>query len=688
MTSFEHEERLFMETIRTLPDDTIRSILWRFSERFDLQMLIQSVRAVARGPVAQAVANGVRNTHEWTDEKHALLKAFDESGITSLFMDPEYGGYIEGPKNLALALTAFELSWVDGGAATSSLAGNLALEPIHERGTPEQKQTYMGGAVPPAPGDNRKQYRGAFGLTEPLPYVGVETGMLSGKVRIAEWNDSKEPVLQVDKRGRFITNMDFANFVCVAVESDDDRIKGSCMIILEEDDPGLYDRGAPTLKLVHQLSSTRDPIFSMQVPAHRIIGGYTLRDGVIIPNYNHSEVIDAVFKRTRVTVGLMTAAKLLSAIEPIIRYQRSRFRGGTLEPGSPRYDLGIQQKDDAIHRLCSIWAMGEAAASLGFAAARIFDDLQPLETEKDQLFREQGVERGRPELKALMTIQKQALELIELEDTDDTSERRHELESDPLVQFVLQDAVANVLCPATKLWNTGQGATEMREAVSLMGGYGITEDCPGFLGQKWMDSQLEATYEGPEAVQRRQLTFTMTTPVFQARLRQWAKQLETIQNQEPETGAGLVATGIDLWFATLDALKSQKDEKGKLFSSSRQSVTFPLTDALSWLLASYHQIIDIQELATTGPQNPALSEGLEGTLRFLRDLAGIQAARAVGEVRRICNDLYHAYIDESDTLDTYYREIDKALAGMGPVRDRAASSITQIMIPEILDYPA
>jgi hypothetical protein len=37
-------------------------------------------------------------------------------------------------------------------------------------------------------------------------------------------------------------------------------------------------------------------------------------------------------------------------------------------------------------------------------------------------------------------------------------------------------------------------------------GYGITEDCPGFLANKWMDAQLEATYEGPEAVQRRHLT--------------------------------------------------------------------------------------------------------------------------------------------------------------------------------------
>ncbi len=91
--------------------------------------------------------------------------------------------------------------------------------------------------------------------------------------------------------------------------------------------------------------------------------------------------------------------------------------------------------------------------------------------------------------------------------------------SDPIVRFLLLDSVANVLCPAAKLWNTGHGANMMREAVSLVGGYGITEDCPGFLGHKWMDSQLEATYEGPEAVQRRQLSVTMTNEVFLAQFR-------------------------------------------------------------------------------------------------------------------------------------------------------------------------
>ena len=80
--------------------------------------------------------------------------------------------------------------------------------------------------------------------------------MLSGKVRIAEWEEGEEPILQVEKRGRFITNMGFANFVTAAVDSDDPRIKGSCMVILEETDPGTFDRGTPTRKLVHQLSST------------------------------------------------------------------------------------------------------------------------------------------------------------------------------------------------------------------------------------------------------------------------------------------------------------------------------------------------------------------------------------------------------------------------------------------------
>ena len=179
----------------TLPGDAVRQIQWRFSSRFDLQMLVQSARGVARGTVARLVAAGERNTHDWTPAKDAMMDAFDAAGVTAAFMEPEEGGFIIGPKNLALGLAAFEVAWVDGGAATGCLAGFLALSPIHERGTAEQVTRYKTLAAPPQPGEDRKPWRGAFALTEPIPYVGVDTGMLNGKVRIVEWKEGEEPLL-------------------------------------------------------------------------------------------------------------------------------------------------------------------------------------------------------------------------------------------------------------------------------------------------------------------------------------------------------------------------------------------------------------------------------------------------------------------------------------------------------------
>lgn len=733
-------------SLQTLPGDDVRQIMWRFADRFELQMLVQAARNVARGPVARLVANGGRNSHEWTPDKAALLPHFDESGITAAFLDPEQGGFIAGPKNVVLALIAFELAWVDAGAATCSLAGNLGLAPIHERGTPEQRAKYITAAAPVKPGENRKQVRAAFALTEPIPFVGVETGMLAGKVRIADWKQGCEPVLQVDKRGRFITNMGFANVVTAAVDSDDARIKGSCMVILEEGDPGVWDRGTPTKKLVHQLSSTNDPVFNLRVPASRIVGGYTVREGVIIPNYSHSEIIEAVFRRTRVTVGLMTAAKLLSAVEPVILYQRRRFRGGEGAPGTPRFELGIQQKEDALHRLIDVWATGEASASLGFAAARLFDDLDPLEKEKDRWLAEKKL-GGRAAFKELAKKQQEALELLQITSRP-VGEREHkreeELQADPLVRFVLLDSLANVLCPACKLWNTGHGANMMREAVSLMGGYGITEDCPGFLGQKWMDAQLEATYEGPEAVQRLQLSITMTNELFLAQFQNWIGEMRRVASERPGTGACTLATAMQLWLWTLKHVQTATDADGaKLYHKTRQGVTFPLADALSWLLAARQFVLDVVELETKGSENSALAENLAGTVSFFTDLCHVQTTIAAGEGGRICAEIVHGYnrhpawdetschacfcADELETLEglipgidgsaraysdvfesgekhpikagpcvrfaglaDFVRlraKLDGCLTGCRLAKDRAAEALTKVMTREALDYP-
>jgi hypothetical protein len=285
----------------------------------------------------------------------------------------------------------------------------------------------------------------------------------------------------------------------------------------------------------------------------------------------------------------------------------------------------------------------------------------------------------------------------------------------------------------------------MLEAVSLMGGYGVTEDCPGFLGQKWMDCQLEATYEGPEVVQRRQLSVTMTDELFLAQFRQWIREMRLIANDRPGTGACALATAMQMWLWTLQHLLKATDANGaKLYQTARQGVTFPLADALCWLLSARCQILDLLQLETEGPSNPTVAEGLPGLLAFLTDLCHVQSARSAGEVGRVCAELvfgynrhpawdtegcatcYQAgdldameslipgmaslargYIDviEQDGahpskagpcvrfegLDQFSRlraRMDGCLTGSQLAKDRAAEALTKVMIPEALDYPA
>ena len=273
--------------LRRLPDDDVRAVQWRFADRDDLRGVVLASRAVARGPVARLVARGARHSDAWTPDKAGLVKAFDAAGLSVLAIDAEHGGRIDGPKNLAIALAAFELAWVDAGAATTMLGNVLALAPIHERGTGEQRARYMGLVAPGRPGESRDPWHGAFVLTEPLPHAGVDAGILDGKMRVAEWKPGKEPVLQIDKRGRYITGMGHADFVAAAVASADDRIKGTAFVLLEKTDEGTFDAGVRARKLVHQLASARDPVFAVRVPASRIVGGYTVRDGAIVPNCAH-----------------------------------------------------------------------------------------------------------------------------------------------------------------------------------------------------------------------------------------------------------------------------------------------------------------------------------------------------------------------------------------------------------------
>jgi hypothetical protein len=260
-----------------------------------------------------------------------------------------------------------------------------------------------------------------------------------------------------------------------------------------------------------------------------------------------------------------------------------------------------------------------------------------------------------------------------------------------------------------------------------------------------MDAQLEATYEGPEAVQRRQLSITMTNRVFLAEFRGWIAEMRQIATARPCTGACTLASAMELWLWTLTHLQQATDAAGvRLYQGTRQGVTFPLADALCWLLASRFQILDQLELEARGPESPVVAEGLAGCLAFLGDLCHVQAARAAGEVGRIAAELVFGYnrhpawdaegyalcyrdedlealetivpgisttaVSYSDVIaqngshapkagpcvqfhgmDPFLRlrtRLDGCLTGSRLAKDRAAEALTKVMIPEALDYPA
>ena len=327
----------------------------------------------------------------------------------------------------------------------------------------------------------------------------------------------------------------------------------------------------------------------------------------------------------------MTSAKLLVAVEPVIRYQRTplpRRRAGDARLAALR-----ARPAAAARTCCTGWSTSgrpaRPAPSLGFATARLFDELDPIEKAKTSILAETGHHGARraQALQGSEPARGRAREARAKPEGERDAARIAELESDPLVRYAVLDSAGNVLCPAAKLWNTGHGATMMREAVSLMGGYGITEDCPGFLGHKWMDAQLEATYEGPEAVQRRQLSHHDDERGVPRPVQQWIARCATIASERPGTGACALAHGdaaVALDAASTCSVATDADG-AKLYQGPRQGVTFPLADALCWLLAARRSILDVLELEREGRREPDRRRGLPGLVAVLQDLATCSA---------------------------------------------------------------
>jgi len=527
--------------------DEAHATLWRIADKAELLELRHQARQAAREKLAPLLYQA-HPSHKWTEEKARVLRALDAQGMTGILASA-YNGL-----TLRLALTVWELASVDAGVATCSLSGSLAQMPIRDFGTELQRDRYL----------SRAELRhGALCLTEPLPGAGSDAISLTGRMYLTGGGPDGEALLEIHKLGRFTSHMDFAEFVVAAVEGDGNGVCGSGLVILEPGDAGEFERGAPVRKLGHRFASTTNPVFRLRVPASRIVGGYTIEEGAIVPRFNHRALLEPSLRRMRALLALMTAAKALSTVHEWF---------ATTEQKSQEVGFRLEMAD--------LWATGEAAASLGFFAARLSDKLD---------------------------------------------EAEHPSSSDA--------KLAALFSPAAKLFSSSS-IPKCLQQMAKWDEYSVQD--ANDMRTRLVDAQIEDMYMGPAALQRRLVSAAMTDTHFLAEFQKWTGEIDALAARMPRAGMRSLAEGMRLWQWTLEQLRQQVDARGvRLFCDARQGVTFAMAEALCRLLAARSLALDVLEM----DRNP---QGSEFAALF-GDLSTLSAGRAAAQASQTCADLFGGY---------------------------------------------
>ena len=411
--------------------DQLHWTLWRIADCPAVIATAQAARQVASNVAAPLLDRGADSCCEWTAPKAELLPALDAGGLTSLLSSAQNN------TTMHLAMAAWELAWVDSGPAACNLSGCLAQMPIREFGSAAQRARYL---------DNPRFRHGALCLTEALPGAGSDALFLEGSFQAVQ-TESGEIELVIEKRGRFTSHMDFADFVVAAVQARGAGVQGSALVILEPGDAGEFERGAAVRKLGYRMASTTNPVFRLRVSVTRIIGGHGIEDGKLSAKIDHRRCLGAALRRARAILSLMTAVKALATVQELAAPCRASADSQLLE------------------RTVELWAVGEAAASLGFAATRACDEM-------------------------------------------DSSG--------------ITESLADVLVPAAKLFSTSQVSSALQRLVTL-GEWNVGSSS---LHRRLADAQVEAVYMGPQAMQRRQLTAAMSDERFLKTFDLWTNGME------------------------------------------------------------------------------------------------------------------------------------------------------------------
>jgi len=214
------------------------------------------VRDAARDYAQERLAPRILQAFREERADPSLFREMGELGLLGATIPPEFGG--AGLNYVSYGLIAREIERVDSGyRSMMSVQSSLVMLPIHQFGTPAQKQQYL-------PRLARGEFIGCFGLTE--PDHGSDPGSMITRARAVKGG------FQLTGSKTWISNSPFADVFIVWAKTDDDLIRG---FVLEKGWKGL---SAPPLhgKVGLRASTTgmivMDQVF---VPEENLLPGVT-----------------------------------------------------------------------------------------------------------------------------------------------------------------------------------------------------------------------------------------------------------------------------------------------------------------------------------------------------------------------------------------------------------------------------
>lgn len=256
------------------------------------------LRQTARRVVEREIIPHINEWEEAGDFPRELYRKAAEIGLLGIGFPEEYGGF-EGDIFMRIVITE-ELMRAGSGGLTASLGSlNIALPPIVEFGTPEQKARFL----PPVLAGERIA---ALGITEP------GGGSDVANLQTTATRDGDDYIVNGSKT--FITNGSKADQVTCAVRTGEPGAYGISLLVIEKGTPG-FTTSTSLDKMGWWVSDTAQLFFdNCRVPVANRIGEENMGFYAIMTNFQFERLIMAVMAN-------MTAQL---ALEEAIRYAKER----------------------------------------------------------------------------------------------------------------------------------------------------------------------------------------------------------------------------------------------------------------------------------------------------------------------------------------------------------------------------